>query len=539
LATSVIADENPPTLLYLSETAPVFIRLHVSINGASHEEPWRDLVDLLFENYDTNSNGVLDDSEAARVNPSQLAQWGVRPTGQTRVAGIGLGGKATKPELDKYVRNIAGNPFVISILTAPQTQVRDPFGRTNAAAPPVNLLAKLDGDGDGKLAIEELGLTPAMRKLDLDDDETISALELQPFISPYQVRTRPNTRQQPKTTSPFMRLDSKLAETRLVVVLLERYDKKQNGSGDNRLSLEELRIGEAMFDEYDRDDDGHLDVDELGPFVRAEPTTVDVDVSIHDGDARRTAVKLRQSEADLAFPVAVRNGTAGQASLVFDRVQIEFAALAGNRSQTQAIVGAYTRFLDQYDADKNEYLDTNEVSRSPIRNLFSVIDSDNNGQVFRNELSAYATRVSAAQLARTMLTVASKGNQLFEVLDANQDRRITQLELVAGRQRIADWDRDGDGKVAAAEVPQYWSLTISRGAQPTQATPTALVRRSAAMFGTVNRRPGSGPVWFQTMDRNQDGTVSRREFLGELEDFGDLDQNDDGVLSLSETSQAN
>jgi hypothetical protein len=48
----------------------------------------------------------------------------------------------------------------------------------------------------------------------------------------------------------------------------------------------------------------------------------------------------------------------------------------------------------------------------------------------------------------------------------------------------------------------------------------------------------SGPVWFQRMDRNRDGDVSSREFLGSAEIFQRLDADQDGLLSAVEAEAA-
>jgi Ca2+-binding EF-hand superfamily protein len=47
-----------------------------------------------------------------------------------------------------------------------------------------------------------------------------------------------------------------------------------------------------------------------------------------------------------------------------------------------------------------------------------------------------------------------------------------------------------------------------------------------------------GPLWFRKMDRNGDGDVSRREFLGTPEEFKKLDLDGDGYISLEEAIKA-
>ncbi|HLW67161.1 MAG TPA: hypothetical protein VKS79_17745, partial [Gemmataceae bacterium] len=46
--------------------------------------------------------------------------------------------------------------------------------------------------------------------------------------------------------------------------------------------------------------------------------------------------------------------------------------------------------------------------------------------------------------------------------------------------------------------------------------------------------PARGPLWFRMMDRNGDGYVSRREFLGSKEEFDRIDTNHDELISPEE-----
>ena len=48
----------------------------------------------------------------------------------------------------------------------------------------------------------------------------------------------------------------------------------------------------------------------------------------------------------------------------------------------------------------------------------------------------------------------------------------------------------------------------------------------------------AGPNWFHKMDRNRDGDISRREFLGPKAAFERLDRDHDGLIDAAEAAKA-
>ena len=90
------------------------------------------------------------------------------------------------------------------------------------------------------------------------------------------------------------------------------------------------------------------------------------------------------------------------------------------------------------------------------------------------------------------------------------------------------------------EIPRQILLTVSQG-QSTggfgRQVPAVVVRGPVANPG-VAPATVKGPLWFRKMDRNNDGDVSRREFLGSLEDFRRIDVDGDGLIDQSEADAA-
>jgi hypothetical protein len=74
-------------------------------------------------------------------------------------------------------------------------------------------------------------------------------------------------------------------------------------------------------------------------------------------------------------------------------------------------------------------------------------------------------------------------------------------------------------------------LSVERGDRNNPGTPR--VTRLAKPVTTT-----TGPAWFQAMDRNADGDLSRGEFLGTQQQFLHLDHNRDSFIDAAEAATA-
>ena len=66
----------------------------------------------------------------------------------------------------------------------------------------------------------------------------------------------------------------------------------------------------------------------------------------------------------------------------------------------------------------------------------------------------------------------------------------------------------------------------------------AIEAGTQASAQTVRTRPAEGPRWFTRMDRNNDGDLTPREFLGSAADFEQFDRNRDGAIDAAEAVAA-
>ena len=55
---------------------------------------------------------------------------------------------------------------------------------------------------------------------------------------------------------------------------------------------------------------------------------------------------------------------------------------------------------------------------------------------------------------------------------------------------------------------------------------------------SFEQRTGIGPIWFQRMDRNNDGDLTWNEFLGPRDVFHRIDKDGDGLIDPQEAAEA-
>jgi Ca2+-binding EF-hand superfamily protein len=150
-----------------------------------------------------------------------------------------------------------------------------------------------------------------------------------------------------------------------------------------------------------------------------------------------------------------------------------------------------------------------------------VADRNGDGKISRAEWEEFLQIRGALIACLVQITVLDSGPSLFEAIDSDADGALSVRELRGAWQRLEKLGCITNGTLDLGKLPRRIRLIVSLG------PPKSLLRRV----------PREGPAWFVAMDRNNDGDVSRREFLGDDAAFRRLDTDGDGLISRAEAEK--
>jgi Ca2+-binding EF-hand superfamily protein len=524
-------------LIFLAENRPVFLRLRFISQGRPFEALWIDSVRAVYVTLDRNGDGTLTTKEADPKLVGALVRLATAAPTPPAIGDLDSSpkdGKVAIDELAEALRPILG-PFQLQV-------TRQAIGRTDA------LFDHLDRDKDGALTRPELAvIAGSLRPLDLDDDEMTSAGEIELFNSAAFASLGEESPERPvrgATLSTVVELSSGESTLRPARLLLKKYDKGKGdapGRPDNKLSLSEFAIDQDAFARADKNGDDALDTDELRTLTAQPPIDLTLDVTLPGSAPGGGAARVEAAGA-LPKGTQVRRLADGDVELAIGQVRVDIHVEDGSTAAAHIRRIMEQRFKAA-DTNKNGYLEGKEQAamnslQGPLAALWQVIDRDGDGNVYLKELMEFVDRQLAAARLRLVVTVADQGRAIFGILDLDRDRRLGAREIMRTVDRVMSWDSDGDGRITPDEIPYHFQVMISRSGLP------GLTGESGIMPGQGPRpmaggRAGAspaGPEWFTKMDRNHDGDVSRREFLGPRDQFDRLDRDNDGLIDPVEAS---
>ena len=540
-------DEAAQDLFVLADARPYRVRLRVLVGDRPFRAAWRDGVRAAHARLDADRDGKLTVAEADRRGLALLGS----PAAPVRPSGEVDADKDGAISVDELAAALGGASGALRV------QAEGAVDRRADA-----LFDHLDRDKDGQVARSELATAAGtLRQLDRDDDELLDAAEVAAGTSagPAVAPAMPGMGRSPAGgvgVPPLAALAAGESPLRLARLLMKKYDTKSARGGskpDSRLAPEEFAIPPAAFAAVDANGDGQLSADELRRYLADGPVDAALDVAFPAEGDGPAAVVVRGVDGGAPAGLAARAVAPGLAEVEAGLFRLDVLADDG-RAGAEAARRELLALFRAADASQDDYVDAAELApddgqtpASPLAPLLGPLDADGDGKLYAVDLEEYATRRAAEARGTLTLAAVDAGRSTFGLLDRDGDRRLGAREVLGAAARLAGCDVDGDGRVAPEEVPHHVQVTITRGdpaglVPPPAPNPNGVVvvvnGPTRAVAAPSRPAPVAGPGWFRRMDRNRDGDVSRREFLGTIPQFDRLDRDGDGLLGPAEAEAA-
>ena len=539
----------PPVERFLLFTSanPLIVEVELTIDGQPHLEAMAKLVEEVLKLGDTDGDGRPTWKEVAESKRFKYGQFGnVAINGDNGLKQIldlydsNKNGTVDRAEVPRFLTRNAGGARPFSVRGTAD------FRLTNRQESPLWKLLDTDGDQHSISAAEMAAAPGRLRSRDTDDDDVVVSADLagNSALMPGEMPVR--RRDRGPTAARLLASD---ANWDMIRVDLD----DQYALGGN-LTPADFPWTPKLFSQLDADKNGRLVKAEY-QLLNKLPAHIRLAVNFgkaknapekkkEEGQEEKTEGEKKPEEpASIAPAVQIRvvklcdelealphnmREQSGRLTLTIGGMSLTFFTndtVAAADFEAQA-----KQAIDMYDADKNGYLESKEVppDAQTAFGSFEAVDTDENAKVYPGEIFAFLSQQQAALRSQVHAKAEDREDAFFLALDENGDERLDGREIENAPARLRLFDKNGDGEIVGDELPPAMVIGFARGS----------LQNVDALFtipSLVARAPAKDvPRWFTLMDTSGDGVISRREFLGEQEQFEKLDGNKDGFLDAAE-----
>ena len=511
--------------VFLGSTRPYLIRFHVRVGDKPYGAEWDAFTDRLFAWFDRDGDGTLSKAEAARLPRGHavghLADTGVitnEPPVPFADIDANKDGKVSRAEFRNYYDRNGLAGVACSFGNSGPAEVR----RINDA-----ILNRLDRKGDGRLTAAKVArFYEKLRALDENGDEALSREELTPAAVA-------------GGDQPDFRLEERLQRIRpeyaanLAWKIFGKYGRNKRGG----LTRREIGLDEAAFARLDTDKDGSLSYVELWKYASGEPDFV-FRIQLGPSAPRPAGSRVTLVNAKGIDPVMkkkFRRGPGDACHLELDGVRLAFHPHPEKKRELR-VEGLREYYFDLYDkaSGKKGHVTREDLKAAGAKILLAIFpqaDKNADGKLTRGEIIAWLDFAKTARDAGLAVVCQDHGRSLFDVLDTDGDERLTLREMRSAWERLGPLAKDGS--VGRGDLPRTIRIDFMVGnAHAFSASAPGSARWQRAI-GLWEARPKT-PPWFDKMDKNNDGDISPREWLGTDEEFKAIDADGDGLISVAE-----
>jgi Ca2+-binding EF-hand superfamily protein len=510
----------------LTPGGPIVVQAAITIGGQPFRSVREKLIDDMLAAADKDKDGKATWEEALSSKRFTLGRFQIAE-GQQKQSYIQMldknaDGIVDRPEVRLFVAQFSGAPaFMLGGGYGYGGLVQTADGRVMLTGSTADVRALLDTDADGNLSDKEIAVaTERLKTRDADDNDLLYPEEISGQTAARGRVTAAQVQQQQQAVQWSVLLGPTATADGLYSALLQRY---KNADGDIvAVSFDGVP---ALFTTLDKDNSGKLEKEEaLG--LNDVPPQVELTVDLGAADAKGVVLKSVATE--------LTKITESPDNSVLELPGVRLSLVANRAApQTANYEQSVKAYITQFDKDSNGYLEKTELPEN-FAQQFGTWDENEDGKVYPEEIAASYARQLAPQTSQVVANVASQGNSLFQALDQTGDGRLSLREMRVASAQILALDKDDDKQLTLREIPATISVTFGVG---NAGGAYRVVSAPGAMPGGA--RPaaaGSGPEWFTRMDRNGDGDVTLKEFLGDESEFKQLDANADGFIEAKEAA---
>ena len=510
--------------MLLTTGGPLVVQVAMTIDGKPFRTKREELIDDLLAAADTDGDSKPRWEEALKSSRFTLGRVRIANE-QQRESYL----KAWDKNENDLVDRSEARMFVAQVYRAPTFTLGGGYGygyygrgivvssngRFYRGGGQADVKKLLDQDEDGVLSEKEIATAGGrLKSRDADDNDLLLPSEIS---GPATV----NTRQiRAVTRQPQQQLAVLLGPTAKAEPLFKAIQGRYKND-DGEVIASSFQEVPKLYETLDKNSDGKLQQVEVLALNEVEPH---LDLAVDLGKSKGpTGLTVTAISSELTKSEESNESV----SVELPGIKMSFVAnLAATRTYNYASTAK--SYLTRFDKDSNGYLEKKELPANFVRQ-FDIWDGDKDAKVYEKEITASYTRMLAPQMSQIRANASSQGNSLFQALDISGDGRLSLREMKTADQRLKKFDENEDNQITQAEVPISLSVHFGLGN-------AGFTNRGSQGARPTTTRPANSdaPTWFTRMDRNGDGDLTLKEFLGDKEEFKRLDTNSDGFIEPNE-----